>query len=83
MDVWVSKEERKFLLSKCDLKDTVFSHNDLLANNVLLLEPEKEDSKITFIDFEYSGYNVRGFDLGNYFAEAIMDYDYPEYPFFK
>ena len=28
---------------------------------------------VTFVDFEYAGYNPRGFDLGNYFCEMAVD----------
>jgi ethanolamine kinase len=44
----------------------VFSHNDLLSGNVLVLAGQE---RVTFIDFEYGAYNPRGFDLGNHFAE--------------
>ena len=44
----------------------VFAHNDLLLANVLY--NEKENS-VTFIDFEYTGYNYQAFDIANHFAE--------------
>lgn len=44
----------------------VFSHNDLLANNVLI----DEKHKFFFIDFEYACYNYRSFDIANYFIES-------------
>ena len=28
---------------------------------------------VTFVEFEYAGYNPRGFDLGNFFCEMAMD----------
>ena len=31
------------------------------------------DRTVTFVDFEYAGYNPRGFDLGNYFCEMAVD----------
>ncbi len=36
---------------------------------------------VSFIDFEYSGYNPRGFDLGNLFCEwAGLELDFSKYP---
>lgn len=46
--------------------EIVFAHNDLLLANVLY--NEKENS-VTFIDFEYTGYNYQAFDIANHFAE--------------
>lgn len=45
----------------------VFAHNDLLAGNIL----RSVDGSVSFVDFEYSGWNYRCFDIGNYFAEAM------------
>src|SRR5699024_3437925 len=39
----------------------VFTHNDMLGTNLLLTEP---DGKLLVIDFEYSSYGCRGYDLG-------------------
>ncbi|KAF5832967.1 kinase-like domain-containing protein [Dunaliella salina] len=69
----------------------VFSHNDLLSGNILVLqEPHVNvhDSSqvdlrgpLQFIDFEYSAPSYRGFDLGNHFNEyAGFDCDYSRYP---
>lgn len=58
----------------------VFSHNDLLAGNVLI---RKKDKKVIFIDYEYSCFNYPIYDIANYFAESRFDYSYPEEPFFK
>jgi thiamine kinase-like enzyme len=38
---------------------------------------------VVFIDFEYSGYNYRAFDIGNYFTESNYDYTNPNPPFFS
>lgn len=55
---------------------TVFSHNDLLAGNIMV-----SDSRMTFIDFEYADWAPRGFDWGNHFCEyAGFDCDYSKYP---
>jgi thiamine kinase-like enzyme len=50
----------------------IFSHNDLLANNVLIAN---SNHKYIFIDYEYSTYNYRIFDIANYFNEYSFDYD--------
>jgi thiamine kinase-like enzyme len=42
----------------------VFSHNDLISNNVLLL---KKNGKAVLIDYEYACYNFSFYDLANYF----------------
>ncbi|XP_043944536.1 choline/ethanolamine kinase-like [Protopterus annectens] len=63
----------------------VFCHNDIQEGNILLLT-EKENSptdKLMLIDFEYSSYNYRGFDIGNHFCEWMYDYTYNQWPFFK
>ncbi|KAK1128529.1 hypothetical protein K0M31_002987 [Melipona bicolor] len=59
--------------------EIVFAHNDLLLANVLY--NEKENS-VTFIDFEYTGYNYQAFDIANHFAEfaGVDSPDYSLYP---
>lgn len=47
----------------------VFAHNDLLCGNILVSSEDRNE--ITLVDFEYGGYNYRGFDIGNYFCEAM------------
>jgi choline/ethanolamine kinase len=47
----------------------VFCHNDLLNGNIMI--GDAEDRVVSLIDFEYSAANYRGFDIGNYFAEAM------------
>nr|GEW17609.1 probable ethanolamine kinase [Tanacetum cinerariifolium] len=57
----------------------VFAHNDLLSGNLMLNDDEAE--KLYIIDFEYSSYSYRGFDIGNHFNEyAGYDCDYTLYP---
>jgi thiamine kinase-like enzyme len=46
--------------------ESVFCHNDLLPYNIILNE---ETSLVSFIDYEYCGYNYRGFDIGNHWIE--------------
>ncbi|KAM9177418.1 choline/ethanolamine kinase isoform 1-T1 [Dugong dugon] len=60
----------------------VFCHNDIQEGNILLLsEPENADS-LMLVDFEYSSYNYRGFDIGNHFCEWVYDYTHEEWPFY-
>lgn len=75
-----SKEEREFIENILPKNDIVFSHNDLLAGNVLV---GKENKNILFIDFEYGAYNFRGFDIGNMFKESIINYSIQEPPYFQ
>lgn len=64
----------------------VFCHNDLLSGNILVPLPEASaepnpDADLTLIDFEYSAYGYRGFDIGNHFNEyAGFECDYSRYP---
>ncbi|XP_045728185.1 choline/ethanolamine kinase isoform X1 [Mirounga angustirostris] len=61
----------------------VFCHNDIQEGNILLLsEPENTD-RLMLVDFEYSSYNYRGFDIGNHFCEWVYDYTHEEWPFYK
>jgi ethanolamine kinase len=56
----------------------VFAHNDLLSGNIMY--DEKSDV-LYLIDFEYSSYSYRGFDISNHFNEyAGFDCDYSLYP---
>lgn len=56
----------------------VSAHNDLTAGNIIY---DKNKEIVGFIDFEYSGYNFRGFDLANYFCEfAGLNLDFSLYP---
>lgn len=48
--------------------DIVFAHNDLLCGNIM---QSSEDGSIRLIDFEYSGFNYRAYDIGNFFAETM------------
>ncbi len=43
----------------------------------------KDDKSYKLIDFEYSTYNYRGYDLGNYCNEMIFDYNEPNTPYFR
>eukprot|EP00177_Eucheuma_denticulatum_P003719 GFKZ01006735.1.p1 GENE.GFKZ01006735.1~~GFKZ01006735.1.p1 ORF type:complete len:349 (+),score=42.76 GFKZ01006735.1:210-1256(+) len=45
----------------------VFCHNDVWSGNIMV---GKDDTTVSFVDFEFSGFNYRGFDIGNFFSEA-------------
>ncbi|XP_056137424.1 choline kinase alpha isoform X2 [Lampris incognitus] len=63
----------------------VFCHNDCQEGNILLLKGHEssDKQKLMLIDFEYSSYNYRGFDIGNHFCEWMYDYNCDKFPFFK
>ncbi|CAO3592850.1 unnamed protein product [Absidia cylindrospora] len=49
----------------------VFGHNDLQYGNIL----KRDDTgALVLVDFEYAGYNTRGYDLANHFNEWRYDY---------
>ncbi|KAM9481627.1 choline kinase alpha [Clarias gariepinus] len=74
---------------RCLLESTqspvVFCHNDLQEGNILLLSGREnmEKQRLMLIDFEYSSYNYRGFDIGNFFCEWMYDYNCDTFPFFS
>ncbi|KAJ0394302.1 hypothetical protein ATCC90586_010303 [Pythium insidiosum] len=47
----------------------VLCHNDLQYGNIM-----RTDDGVVLIDFEYSAYNPRGYDIGNHFCEWAYDY---------
>ncbi|KAG2223531.1 hypothetical protein INT45_000851 [Circinella minor] len=49
----------------------IFAHNDTQYGNVLQLEKTGE---LVVVDFEYAGYNPRGFDIANHFCEWMYNY---------
>ncbi|XP_067401441.1 choline/ethanolamine kinase isoform X2 [Emydura macquarii macquarii] len=63
----------------------VFCHNDVQEGNVLLLAGRESlpTDKLMLIDFEYSSYNYRGFDIGNHFCEWVYDYTHATWPFYQ
>ncbi|KAL7995365.1 putative protein kinase-like domain superfamily [Plasmopara halstedii] len=63
----------------------VLSHNDLQYGNIM----KNDAGDAVLIDFEYTSYNPRGYDLGNHFCEWAYDYhktvnahlgDFSKYP---
>ncbi|CAG8449126.1 7280_t:CDS:2 [Diversispora eburnea] len=61
--------ELKSMLSKLD-SPIVFAHNDTQYGNILRLDDGS--NQLVVVDFEYSGYNYRGFDLANHFCDHVM-----------
>lgn len=60
---------RKFLTHDSVPSPLVFAHCDLLASNILVSTDGRR--RISLIDFEYSAVCYRGFDIGNFFCEAM------------
>ena len=58
--------------------DLVASHNDFLNGNILKLP----NGELLLIDFEYSTFNSRMFDVANFINESLFDYSVAEFPFF-
>ncbi|KHJ77416.1 Choline/ethanolamine kinase, partial [Oesophagostomum dentatum] len=42
-----------------------------------------KDVTLTLVDFEFSSYNYRGFDLANYFCAAAIEHNIREFPHYK
>jgi len=74
----VELEELKSILEKVE-SPVVFCHNDLQPGNILRIS----NGKMFVIDYEYGAYNYRGFDLGNYFCEWMMDNNFEFFPYFS
>ncbi|KAI9190220.1 hypothetical protein H9P43_001653 [Blastocladiella emersonii ATCC 22665] len=49
----------------------VFAHNDLQYGNIL---KHSMTDEIIIVDYEYSSFNYRGFDIANHFCEWMADY---------
>ncbi|XP_061493941.1 choline/ethanolamine kinase isoform X2 [Rhineura floridana] len=63
----------------------VFCHNDVQEGNILLLAGREAaaSERLMLIDFEYSSYNYRGFDIANHFCEWVYNYSHDQWPFYK
>jgi choline/ethanolamine kinase len=59
--------------------ELVLSHNDLHSQNMIW---RNGDGRLFIIDFDYSCFNYRGFDVANFFNEFCFDYEYPKPPYF-
>lgn len=60
----------------------VFCHNDLQTGNILKRRHGLESSEVQLIDFEFSNYNHRAFDIANHFCEWQFNNDADDYPGF-
>uniref|UniRef100_F7BD35 ethanolamine kinase n=1 Tax=Ciona intestinalis TaxID=7719 RepID=F7BD35_CIOIN len=69
------------IISKQDV--VVFCHNDIQEGNLLQSIRDDQNNPVQMIDFEYSSYNYRGFDIANHFCEWMYDYSYSSWPFFS
>nr|CAB3230593.1 choline/ethanolamine kinase [Phallusia mammillata] len=61
----------------------VFCHNDVQEGNLLHTNRNDVPNPVQMIDFEYSSYNYRGFDIGNHFCEWMYDYSHSAWPFYS
>uniref|UniRef100_A0ABM5GLD7 ethanolamine kinase n=1 Tax=Pogona vitticeps TaxID=103695 RepID=A0ABM5GLD7_9SAUR len=73
------------VLLEATASPVVFCHNDVQEGNILLLAGREDAScdRLMLIDFEYSSYNYRGFDIANHFCEWMYNYAHDEWPFYK
>ncbi|XP_041444330.1 choline/ethanolamine kinase isoform X2 [Xenopus laevis] len=73
------------VLLRSTASPVVFCHNDVQEGNILLLSSRSSSAsdRLMLIDFEYSSYNYRGFDIGNHFCEWVYNYHHNEWPFYK
>lgn len=51
----------------------VFCHGDMSRSNFIINENRMDDERVTFLDFEMAGYNLRGSDIGNHFKHRTRD----------
>lgn len=87
--LWVSLQsvdwssEVQWLLDMCERVESpiTFCHNDAQEGNIMM-EDTPTGPRLTLIDFEYSNYNWRGYDLGNHICEMSLDYSPKEWPLF-
>ncbi|GAM21073.1 hypothetical protein SAMD00019534_042480 [Acytostelium subglobosum LB1] len=81
VDYYIKETEafKQFIKTKYSHpRHVVFCHNDLIPRNMIY---NSGNDVVKYIDFEYSGYNYRGFDIGNFFCEfSGLDLDYTKYP---
>lgn len=59
----------------------VFCHMDLYADNCLNLSDS--NGRLLLIDYEESGYNHRGYDIGAFFSEMVFSNNSDAYPYFE
>lgn len=66
---------RKFLTDGLLSSPLVFAHCDLLASNILISTDDLTSTdgrrRVSLIDFEYSSFCYKQFDIGNFWCEAM------------
>ncbi|KAL1923063.1 uncharacterized protein VTP21DRAFT_9439 [Calcarisporiella thermophila] len=65
-------DQLKCEIPKAAPSPIVFAHNDTQYGNILRLDSPPHE--LVIVDFEYAGYNFRGYDIGNHFCEWMADY---------
>ena len=60
------------------MQKVLFCHNDATVGNILKLP-----NKLMLIDYEFSCYNFRGFDIGIHFCEQAFNNHSSVYPYFE
>lgn len=63
-----------------NFEEQILSHNDLFFRNILF---DQQRKVFQLIDFEYVGYNPFGMDIFHFINEWLVDYNYPQEPFYK
>eukprot|EP01138_Halocafeteria_seosinensis_P011579 gb/GECG01011828.1/.p1 GENE.gb/GECG01011828.1/~~gb/GECG01011828.1/.p1 ORF type:complete len:442 (+),score=44.91 gb/GECG01011828.1/:1-1326(+) len=75
----------------------VLCHNDSQEGNWIILKSRsrsreslesdssstREHNPLRLLDYEYSGYNYRGYDFANLFSEFVIDYETTDFPGFE
>jgi ethanolamine kinase len=77
------KNNLEICLQKSKLNNIVFSHNDLLLENIIYNKENNIGKQIMFIDFEFSGFNYQAYDIASHFNEYCTkgdSYDGSLYP---
>ena len=73
------EKECRAMVEQLSKTEVVVSHCDIHELNIMRSLVDK--SRLILIDFEYSTYNYRSFDLGMMYLETTIDYSYPKFPF--
>ena len=72
--------ENKFNINIQDniFMDVVFCHSDIHSQNALI-----DNDKLHLVDYEFSGFNYRAYELAVIFTEKTISYTVKEPPYFK
>ncbi len=77
---WVDRAIQGYRAWTSPSDTLVLCHNDLNVSNLLW---EEETGNIHLIDYEYAGWNYRGYDLANLYCEVYMHNATENWPHFK